>query len=107
MSSQTSILDLPPEILEMIFKKIGATNDVRNCQIACEGYTDPRILKILSQIQFVNEGTFILQIYLLLLISWSFLAHQTPYYFSINFTKKYVKNLCNRIFPYRKICSYF
>ena len=62
MSSKKSILDLPREILEMIFQKISATNDIKNCQIACEGYTDPRILNILSLIQFVNEGTFILQI---------------------------------------------
>ena len=60
MSSQTSILDVPPEILEMIFQRISATKDVRNCQIACEGYTDPRISNILSLIQFHNEGIFIL-----------------------------------------------
>ena len=60
MSSQTSILDLPPEILEMIFQKISATKDVKNCQIACDAYTDPRISNILSQIQFDNEGIFIL-----------------------------------------------
>ena len=60
MSFQTSILDLPLEILEMIFQKISSINDVRNCQIACEIYTDPRISKILSQIQFVNEGKYLL-----------------------------------------------
>ena len=58
MSSQTSILDLPREILEMIFQKLSATEDVRNCQIACEVYTDPRISNILNQIQFDNEGNF-------------------------------------------------
>ena len=58
MSFQTSILDLPLEILEMIFQKISSINDVRNCQIACEIYTDPRILNILNQIQFDNEGNF-------------------------------------------------
>ena len=64
MSSQTSILDLPPEILEMIFKRISTTQDVKNCQKACEVYTDPRILKILCQIQFDNEGIFILLIFI-------------------------------------------
>ena len=59
MSSQTSILDLPPEILEMIFQKLNTTEDLRNCLIACEVYTDPRISKILSQIQFDNEGILI------------------------------------------------
>ena len=59
MSSQTSILNLPPEILEMIFQKLNTTEDLRNCLIACEVYTDPRISKILSQIQFDNEGILI------------------------------------------------
>ena len=59
MSSQTSILDIPREILEMIFQYISATKDVRNCHIACGVYTDPRISNIRSQIQFDNEGTFI------------------------------------------------
>ena len=59
MSSQTNILDLPTEILEMIFRRISSTKDVENCQKACEIYTDPRISKILSQIQFDNEGIFI------------------------------------------------
>ena len=58
MSFQTSILDLSPEILEIIFQKISATKDIRNCQIACKMYTDPRILNILNQIQFDNEGNF-------------------------------------------------
>ena len=62
MSSQTSILDLPPEILEMIFKRISTIQDVKNCQKACEVYTDPRISNILNQIQFDNEGIFILLI---------------------------------------------
>ena len=57
MSSQTSILDLPPEILEKIFQKLSAFKDLRNCLIACEVYTDPRISKIYGQIQFVNEGS--------------------------------------------------
>ena len=61
MSSQTSILILPPEILEMIFQKVCTTNDVSNCQIACEVYTDPRISKIHSQIQFDNKGISICQ----------------------------------------------
>ena len=54
--SQTSILDLPPEILRMIFQRIETTEDLRNCLIACEVYTDPRIFNILSQIHFENEG---------------------------------------------------
>ena len=62
MSSQKSILDCPPEILEMIFGRISATKDVRNCQIACEVFTDPRIFNILSQLQFDNKGIFILLI---------------------------------------------
>ena len=56
MSSQTNILYLPPEILEMIFQKLNTTEDLRNCLIACEVYTDPRMFNILSQIQFDNEG---------------------------------------------------
>ena len=56
MSSQKSILDLPREILEMIFQRISATKDVKNCQKACEVYNDPRISNILDQIQFDNEG---------------------------------------------------
>ena len=56
MSSQTSILDLPPEILRMIFQRIETTEDLRNCLIACEIYTDQRIINIRSQIQFENDG---------------------------------------------------
>ena len=58
MISQTSILDLPPEILRKIFQRIEfeTTEDLRNFLIACEVYTDPRIFNILSQIQFDNEG---------------------------------------------------
>ena len=56
MSSQTSILDLPPEMVNMIFQRINTTEDLRNCLIACEVYTDPRIFNIHSQIQFENEG---------------------------------------------------
>ena len=56
MSSQTSILVLPPEILEMIFRRINTTEDLRNCLIACEVYSDPRIFNIRSQIHFENEG---------------------------------------------------
>ena len=58
MNSQTSILDLPPEILRMIFQRIEfeTTEDLRNFLTACEVYTDPRISNILSQIQFDNEG---------------------------------------------------
>ena len=58
MSFKTSILDLPPEVLEMIFQNISVIKDVKNCQKACEVYSDPRISKILSQIQFDNEGIF-------------------------------------------------
>ena len=58
MISQTSILDLPPEILRKIFQRIEfeTTEDLRNFLIACEVYTDPRMFNILSQIQFDNEG---------------------------------------------------
>ena len=56
MSSQKSILDLPREVLEMIFQRISAIEDVKNCQKACEVYTDSRISNILSQIHFDNEG---------------------------------------------------
>ena len=37
MSSQTSILDLPPEMVEMIFQKFTSTQDVINCSIALVG----------------------------------------------------------------------
>ena len=58
MNSQTSILDLPPEILRMIFQRIEfeTTEDLRNFLKACEVYTDPRIFTILSQINVDNEG---------------------------------------------------
>ena len=61
MSSQTCILDLPPEILKMIFQRIEfeTTEDLRNFLTACEAYNDPRISNILSQIQFDNKGIFI------------------------------------------------
>ena len=36
-SSQTSILDLPPEILEMVFQNFTSTQDVENCSIALAG----------------------------------------------------------------------
>ena len=36
-SSQTSILDLPPEMVEMIIQKITSTQDVTNCSIALVG----------------------------------------------------------------------
>ena len=65
MSSQTSILDLPREILEMTFQNISATKDVRNCHVACGVYNDPRISNIRSQIQFDNEGTFIQLIFMI------------------------------------------
>jgi len=45
--SQKNILDLPPEILRMIFQRISATKDVKNCQKACEVYTDPLISNII------------------------------------------------------------
>ena len=58
MNSQTSILDLPPEILRMIFQRIEfeTTEDLRNFLTACKVYTDPRISNILSQINVDNEG---------------------------------------------------
>ena len=56
MSSQTSILDLPPEILRMIFQRIETPEDLRNCLIACKVYTDPRIFNIRSQINLEDEG---------------------------------------------------
>ena len=58
MSYQTSILDLPPEILRMIFQRIDfeTTEDLRNFLKACKVYTDPRISNILSQINVDNEG---------------------------------------------------
>ena len=58
MNSQTSIFDLPPEILMMIFQRVEfeTTEDLRNFLKACEVYTDPRIFNILSQIHFDNEG---------------------------------------------------
>ena len=37
MSPQRSILDLPREILEMIFQKFSVTQDVSNCSIAFAG----------------------------------------------------------------------
>ena len=58
MSSQKSILDLPPEVLEMIFQKIPAVKDLINCLKACEVFTDPRISNILSLIEYDNEGIF-------------------------------------------------
>ena len=56
MSSQTSILELPAEMVNRIFQRINTTEDLRNCLIACEVYTDPRIFNILSQINVDNEG---------------------------------------------------
>ena len=56
--SQKNILDLPPEILRMIFQRISATKDVKNCQKACEVYNDPLIPNITSLIQFENEGIY-------------------------------------------------
>ena len=58
MSSQTSILNLPPEVLEMIFQKINSVKDLKNCEIACEVYTDPRISNILCQIKYENDGMY-------------------------------------------------
>ena len=34
---QTNILDLPPEMVEMIFQKFTSTQDVENCSIALAG----------------------------------------------------------------------
>ena len=61
MNSQTSILDLPTQILRMIFQRIEfeTTENLRNFLSACGDYTDPRISNILSQIQIDNEGIFI------------------------------------------------
>ena len=56
--SQKNILDLPPEILRMIFQRISAIKDVKNCQKACEVYTNPLISKITSLIQFENKGIY-------------------------------------------------
>ena len=58
MSSQTCILDLPPEILKMIFQRVKfeTTEDLRNFLTACEVYTDPRISNLLSLIHFDNDG---------------------------------------------------
>ena len=77
MTSQTSILDLPPEILRMIFQRIEfeTTEDLRNFLKACEVYTDPRIFNILSQINVDNEG--------ILFLIWNYI------YFSLHLTQQY------------------
>ena len=64
-SSQTNILDLPPEILEMVFQKFTATQDVENCSIALAGtrheefvtqnYLKPQ-LKIFASLPSLNES---------------------------------------------------
>ena len=36
-SSQTSFLDLPPEMVEMVFQNFTSTQDVENCSIALAG----------------------------------------------------------------------
>ena len=77
MNSQTSILDLPPEILRMIFQRIEfeTTEDLRNFLKACEVYTDPRIFNSLSQINVDNEG--------ILFLIWNYIC------FSLNLTRQY------------------
>ena len=77
MNSQTSILDLPPEILRMIFQRteFETTVDLRNFLTACKVYTDPRISNILSQINVDNEG--------ILFLIWNYI------YFSLHLTQQY------------------
>ena len=62
---QTNILDLPPEMVEMIFQKITATQDVENCSIALAGtrheefvtqnYLKPQ-LKIFASLPSLKES---------------------------------------------------
>ena len=82
MNSQTSILDLPPEILRMIFQRIEfeTTEDLRNFLTACKVYTDPRISNILSQINVENEGILFCKIITKALI---FLYNNLKYIFII------------------------
>ena len=64
-SSQKNILDLPPEILEMVFQNFTATKDVENCSIALAGtrheqfvtqnYLKPQ-LKIFASLPSLNES---------------------------------------------------
>ena len=64
-SSQTSILDLPPEILEMVFQNFTSTQDVENCSIALAGtrheqfvtqnFLKPQ-LKIFASLPSLNES---------------------------------------------------
>ena len=64
-SSQTSILDLPPEILEMVFQKFTSTQDVENFSIALAGtrheqfvtqnFLNPQ-LKIFASLPSLNES---------------------------------------------------
>ena len=64
-SSQTSILDLPPEILEMVFQNFTSTQDVENCSIALTGtrheqfvtqkFLKPQ-LKIFASLPSLNES---------------------------------------------------
>ena len=77
MSSQKSILDLPPEILRMIFQRLEfeTTEDLSNFLKACEVYTDSRIFNILSQINVDNEG--------ILFLIWNYIC------FSLNLTQQY------------------
>ena len=61
---QTNILDLPPEMVEMIFQKFTSTQDVENCSIALAGtrheefvtqnYLKPQ-LKIFASLPSLNE----------------------------------------------------
>ena len=62
---KTNILDLPPEMVEMIFQKITATQDVENCSIALAGtrheqfvtqnFLKPQ-LKIFASLPSLNES---------------------------------------------------
>ena len=62
---QTNILDLPPEMVEMIFQKFTATQDVENCSIALAGTRHEEFvthkflklqLKIFASLPSLNES---------------------------------------------------
>ena len=65
MSYQTSILDLPPEMVEKIIQKFTSTQDVTNCSIALTGtrheqfvtqkFLKPQ-LKIFASLPSLNES---------------------------------------------------
>ena len=62
---KTNILDLPPEMVEMIFQKFTSTQDVQNCSIALIGtrheeyfaqkFLKPQ-LKIFASLPSLNES---------------------------------------------------